>query len=381
MDNLKVKVNSVEESKEVQELFFDLGYSQMSGETKPHLNKDIVMVRATNCGDIHFISTTATANYEQYLSQEDGYQELTLPKLHDMVVLKRNSIDDATHKNSSNQMGYLASDGVEYFWNYHISKWDLCSELTFKSERLKPIQNNDLPFIDSEEDMREFLEKQEDGSYKLITASVNGCVDRDWIEVPEGADTLAGNKRGDNTRYFWNHKNKTIIGTGESLERYRKWEDIKSTAKQWLSEIDDDNFGILWQRNPQVESLNDKVASAEEARQKQPNKKTIDVMDGVKLMESLARFNNTDRGADFDNFELFEKHSHYKKDVSHLEFIDVYRVLDLFEVESHAVGHAVKKLLCSGQRGVKGKAQDIQEAIDSLNRELEIMRENESSKD
>ena len=90
------------------------------------------------------------------------------------------------------------------------------------------------------------------------------------------------------------------------------------------------------------EPLNDKVASAEEERQ---------------------------------------KHIHYKKDVSHLDFIDVYRVLDLFEVESHAAGHAIKKLLCSGQRGAKDKAQDIQEAIDSLNRELEMMKENESSKD
>lgn len=73
-----------------------------------------------------------------------------------------------------------------------------------------------------------------------------------------------------------------------------------------------------------------------------------------------------------------DKHSHYKKDVSYLDSIDVYRVLDLFNVKSHAIGHAVKKLLCSGQRGVKDQKQDIQEAIDSLERELEMIQENES---
>lgn len=70
-----------------------------------------------------------------------------------------------------------------------------------------------------------------------------------------------------------------------------------------------------------------------------------------------------------------EKHSHYKKDVLHLTTLDIYRVLELFEVRSHAVGHAVKKLLMAGNRGAKDYEQDIQEAIDSLNRELQMKQE------
>lgn len=69
-------------------------------------------------------------------------------------------------------------------------------------------------------------------------------------------------------------------------------------------------------------------------------------------------------------------HSHYKKDVSNLKIIDVYRTLELFEVKSHAVGHAIKKLLLAGERGAKDYEQDIQEAIDSLNRELQMQQEN-----
>ena len=63
------------------------------------------------------------------------------------------------------------------------------------------------------------------------------------------------------------------------------------------------------------------------------------------------------------------KHSHYKKTVAgHLSAIDVYRVLSLFGVTDQAIGHAIKKLFFPGQRGAKPKRQDIQEAIDTLER-------------
>lgn len=67
-------------------------------------------------------------------------------------------------------------------------------------------------------------------------------------------------------------------------------------------------------------------------------------------------------------------HSHYFKSVKHLEEIDVYRVLDLFEVTDPCIQHAIKKLLVAGGRGAgKGFDKDIQEAIDSLKR-LQVMR-------
>lgn len=71
-------------------------------------------------------------------------------------------------------------------------------------------------------------------------------------------------------------------------------------------------------------------------------------------------------------------HEHYFKDVTHLKTIDVYRVLDLFGVSNPCVQHAVKKLLCSGQRGVKDTRQDVQEAITSLVRYLEMQTEDET---
>ena len=72
------------------------------------------------------------------------------------------------------------------------------------------------------------------------------------------------------------------------------------------------------------------------------------------------------------------KHSHYKKNVEHLSFIDVYRVIDLFEVTHPALQHALKKVLCAGGRGQKDWAKDVQEAIDSLNRALEMQGEDDA---
>lgn len=70
------------------------------------------------------------------------------------------------------------------------------------------------------------------------------------------------------------------------------------------------------------------------------------------------------------------KHSHYHKDVAHLKTIDVYRLLELFGVTDQALGHVIKKLLCAGQRGAgKTFEQDVREAVDTLNRRLQMLVE------
>jgi hypothetical protein len=53
-------------------------------------------------------------------------------------------------------------------------------------------------------------------------------------------------------------------------------------------------------------------------------------------------------------------------------YIDVYDVLVAFKVTNPASQHAIKKILASGQRGVKDFEQDLLEAIASLNRAIEL---------
>lgn len=71
------------------------------------------------------------------------------------------------------------------------------------------------------------------------------------------------------------------------------------------------------------------------------------------------------------------KHSHYHKDIRHLDTLDIYRVCDLFihNDPSGAMAHAAKKILVAGGRGAKDTRKDIQEAIDTLQRKLEMLEE------
>ena len=52
--------------------------------------------------------------------------------------------------------------------------------------------------------------------------------------------------------------------------------------------------------------------------------------------------------------------------------IDVYDVLVAFDVTCPAMQHAIKKCLMSGQRGHKDVKQDKREAIQSIERSIEL---------
>jgi len=73
--------------------------------------------------------------------------------------------------------------------------------------------------------------------------------------------------------------------------------------------------------------------------------------------------------------EVKKEHNHYYKSVKGLEYVDVYRVLDLFEVTDPCLSHAVKKLLVAGGRGHKDIERDIRDVIASCNRWLEMREE------
>ena len=57
------------------------------------------------------------------------------------------------------------------------------------------------------------------------------------------------------------------------------------------------------------------------------------------------------------------------------EAIDVYDVLTAFDVRNPAVQHAVKKLLAPGQRGTKDLLTDLREAMQSIERAIQIEEE------
>ena len=52
--------------------------------------------------------------------------------------------------------------------------------------------------------------------------------------------------------------------------------------------------------------------------------------------------------------------------------VDVYDVLKAFGVTCPAMQHALKRMLCSGKRGKCTTLQDMEEAIQSIQRSIEL---------
>ena len=74
----------------------------------------------------------------------------------------------------------------------------------------------------------------------------------------------------------------------------------------------------------------------------------------------------------YAEIEQVRKHRHYFKDVSNIAEIDVYAVLNLFEVTDPCLQHIVKKALCAGKRGHKDMMEDLQNIIDTAIRAVEL---------
>ena len=65
--------------------------------------------------------------------------------------------------------------------------------------------------------------------------------------------------------------------------------------------------------------------------------------------------------------------SKYRRAIQHEDgAVDVYAVLEAFEVTCPARAHAIKKLLCAGLRDKGSEAQDLSEARDAVDRAIEL---------
>lgn len=58
--------------------------------------------------------------------------------------------------------------------------------------------------------------------------------------------------------------------------------------------------------------------------------------------------------------------------INEFSTVDVYSVLEAFQVHCPARQHAIKKLLCSGLRGKGDALQDLKECRDAITRAIEL---------
>lgn len=68
------------------------------------------------------------------------------------------------------------------------------------------------------------------------------------------------------------------------------------------------------------------------------------------------------------------KHNHYFKPCPFTE-VDVYRVLKLYKVHDPCLQHIAKKALCAGERGHKDMRRDLQDIVDTAQRAIDMLDE------
>lgn len=128
--NYKIKVTP-ETSAEVQELFFELGYrwstqDNASQEPKYTDSREYIFAYQENM--------RLTAPYLDLRRFESrANQEITLPQLRDMVVLKRNDVSDTTH--TGNVSKFYVGDSKVY--QYHDNNWIECNILEANLKKIK----------------------------------------------------------------------------------------------------------------------------------------------------------------------------------------------------------------------------------------------------
>jgi hypothetical protein len=160
---------------------------------------------------------------------------------------------------------------------------------------------------------------------------------------PEWANWRSVDKDG--TVVFWSHR--PLIVNNRYVEQTIEFSKCSlSTEREFLNQYQLDNWpnGMLTER----------------PKPKQEDYYGMDLVEteAMKKAKSMNKYNRLIKGQ-----------------VGASCVVDVYDVLKAFEVTNPATQHAIKKLLASGQRGYKDKQQDLNEAIASLKRAIELESE------
>lgn len=96
---------------------------------------------------------------------------------------------------------------------------------------------------------------------------------------------------------------------------------------------------------------------------------------GAEGIQKAAQRINTRKAMEYQREQEKSLQSHtgtnkYMKEIKKGVYVDIYDVLGAYDV-THPIGHAIKKLLMAGQRGSKCYIEDLSEAIQSIEREIE----------
>lgn len=285
MNDYKIKVNNEAESKEAQELFFELGYEWRTCGKKINLwfktnNHDL-------CTERGFICATEFFN-------ENAGKEITLPQLRDIVVLKRNKIEDATHECMGDK--FLVQENRRYEWTFSgwatsgiaMSKLKPISEQQMASHNIEKQAEQGLNF--SDEHMLKVKATQEQQelkanpklfldptqNYAEIEWDGSFMKQNHWVEVPDGAEVAVKPKSG-HVVYFFNGKSYF-----SDIFTPSKWVSLQCDYKGYMDDIDSD---VVWQRTQDEPFLTPESVVEREVNSKNVVKKANEFSERLKKLE------------------------------------------------------------------------------------------------
>lgn len=234
MDNYKIKVKDETESKEAQELFFELGYSWQS--CGKYYNR---------IGNYAFITACPDEMLLRMGWGGDTDKELTLPQLRDLVVLKRNDVKDKTHRDKQDESIYLTSDKVIYYWQGEWCKSAINKSNDYENyiaNSLTPIAQPQDPTLISGADVPALIKKGESVQFRSVFNVQGGGEWKDLdLERDEEEFSL-----GDliNTRFEWRLKPQTIK---LELELPKPFEPEEGEKYWWINP--NAKLGYEWDTN------------------------------------------------------------------------------------------------------------------------------------
>lgn len=265
MENLKIRVSNEEESKEAQQLFFELGATLGNGDHHAVMVPGAIGLAVID-GLINFV-------FNQIVHSDIAQaREITLPQLRDMVVLHRNDVNDATHINLVTGSRALLACGKNYYWQNE--KWN---EYPCGVD-VKPIdkQQPDPATSPNEIAKKEYLLPKGQG-YELCLCEEGMTIHASWIEVPEGAEVavlfepaMVSNRSGE--LFFWKDNGDTHYVYSERSEVLRPtgWYSCKDNQLTTLDEFLRSWKGdcrVVWRREQSAASPNDIAKTAEVHRE------------------------------------------------------------------------------------------------------------------
>lgn len=241
MDNYKIKVKDEAESKEAQELLKQLGFKE-EGIT------DI---------DLPCYLATWDGGYADYyidsLSEGKKREEITLPQLRDLVVLKRNDVKDANYKLFiSPSQGYLslykASDDVFYAYAEKSKCWDKSRAVDVNTKDLEPIDIEHAseekdPSLISGADVPALIKVGEEVQFRSII--IKGYSEWKDLDLERDEEEFS---LGDliNTRFEWRLKPQTIK---LELELMKPFEPKEGDEYWFINNYDDRKYSNAFFKN------------------------------------------------------------------------------------------------------------------------------------